>query len=72
MTNKEELVIISGIGIGLYDTDRPCLWFNVSTLSGESLIVLGWERASEFIIKAGYVVSRKDNSYSFVRLCKFI
>ena len=48
----EEMAVMSGVHVGMRDAGRPILWFEVDTLHGGALQVMGWEEASELIKEA--------------------
>ena len=57
--DKEVLGIIRDADCGNRDFARPCIWFTVQSLSGDSLQVFWWEQAYELLQAAG-VRSVKD------------
>ena len=47
---EEVMAIITGVGIGMRDCNRPVLWFETNSGNkGASLQVFDWEKAKEII-----------------------
>jgi len=51
---KRQLAIMRNVGIGMRDTNAPCLWFDTQTTESiGALQVLSWADAEQVIRKTG-------------------
>ena len=57
-TYIEQLAIMRDLNVGTYDTGKACMWFTVSTLRGNAMLMLTWEQARELL--EGHDVSNLD------------
>lgn len=49
---SEQLGIAKGVGFGMRDCSSPVLWFEVSTLAGNSLQVFGMDETARIVKEA--------------------
>lgn len=48
------LAIVRDVGIGMLDTNRPCMWFTTYTSEASAALqVLNWEEAKQLIQETG-------------------
>ncbi len=53
MDDGEALAIMKNVGIGMRDTNYPCLWFDACIdESGRALQILSWKEAQKVITEA--------------------